>query len=168
MKTEVFIEIFKNELDNLLSEDIISGRKEIDTLYLLEMTYLINVAIYLTVKKYRKKYKPKVLLIPEAGGRFPSDFVLKSHSGKIELVIEHENSEEKILKNYRKLIDYTGAKARMLICYVRDYTKIDDMIKKLKREKIRKKTRKKVNVLIAKKGDAVVFTGSDDFRYFII
>lgn len=158
-----FIAIFKKKIDDILDEDIISGKKKDDILELAEWTYLVNISIYLTVKQYSKKYNTRLNIIPERGGRFPSDFTIKS-SKCVELVIEHENNPSRIGYNYRKLIK-TKAKERLIICYVNRKKDIELKINELKKEKNTMNTRKKVHILIANKGDKEFFETSAQFQY---
>jgi len=124
MDINKYIEIFKSETKNVFEEKIIcSGNFEPlqnGTFVLTEhpFTYLINISIYNTIKKYNKiPENEKLFIIPEEGGKSPTDFVLKNKEGKIELRIEHENTRKKNVGNYEKLSNDKKAKNRLLICY---------------------------------------------------
>ena len=106
------------------------------------------------------------MIIPEHGGKFPSDFSLKNEdNNKIELLIEHENSKRRILYNYKKLIKNKTAKERLLICYLYDKDNIKEKILELKTYKRKHKIKKTIHLLIAKKGKRIFFTKSKDYVY---
>ena len=158
-------------MDKLYNEGYISGRNEIDILRNFEHTYLINVAIYLALRKYNKKTSDNLSIIPEYGssrGRERCDFVLKNIDGKIELVIEHENSWGNILYNYKKLVKRRWEKNRLLICYVYRKKDVVGEINKLKDYKKEHNIKKDVNILIAQKSDADFFNESNDYKEYII
>lgn len=167
-----FIRLFKRNVDKLYRQGLIGGRKDVEILGDHEHTFLINVAIYLTVKEIDKSSKNnQYSIIPEYGGRSPTDFMILKNDNENQLCIEHENSENRILTNYKKLVKNKNTKERLLICYIWDSTKISisDKIKEIKTYKKRHKIFKKpVHILIANKGDKNYFYNSKDYRYYLI
>ena len=160
-----FILIFKKEVDKILKSNLISGRKNLKILYYSEWTYLVNIAIYNTIREYNDKNDCSYSITPEAGGRFPSDFFIKNEDDEIELIIEHENSGKKIEYNFKKLLKYPDVEKRLLICYVKDSSLIESKIQQLKRKKSKSKlTNKGIDVLIAAKSNSEIFTDSKQFK----
>jgi len=168
LDVDEFIKLLKANINELFEEGIISGIKKLDLLEFSEYTYLWNVALYLTIKQYRARFDSDLYLVPEEGGRFPSDFAIKNKDGKVELLIEHENDENEILKNYNKLMN-RDATCRLLICYVGDKTPINKKVDELIQYRNTKGyPDKKVHLLIATKGDKKNFELADEFVYRFI
>jgi len=166
---ERFIRIFKRKVDRLYSNCLIGGVKEPDTLGYHEHTFLINVAVYMTIKEINKKSHNKYSIVPEHGGRSPTDFMIRKNDKDFKLSIEHENAEHRIIKNYEKLIKKKDTKERLLIGYVGDKTSIEDKIDELKRYKKKHKiVNKHVYVMIAKKGNKEFFYNSHGYRHELI
>lgn len=133
---DYFIKLLKNNIELIMKDSIIAnGNYETldsydDLLKDSKWTYLFSVALYKTVKKYNSKYS-KLFIVPENGGKTPSDFSIVDKN-KNELIIEHENNPERIEKNFKKLITLNNSNAiKLLICYA--YNKKDEIkINKLK------------------------------------
>ena len=172
MKIKEFIVIFKKRVEKLYgtgSGGIICGIKDIHILKSFEHTYLINVAIFLTTKEYNKKYSKDIVIVPESGGRSPTDFILKDYSNrKVELAIEHENLRGRIFKNYDKLAKNKEAKERLLICYIYDKDNFEDKFKKIKIHKHKNNIKKKIHILMAYKGEKRHLSYASDYKYRLI
>ncbi len=162
-----FIRIFKSKVEKLYSGNLnlISGRKTVDILGYHEHTYLINIAVFLTIKEINKENHMNLSITPEPGGRSPSDFAIIKDEKNVQLNIEHENAMHRIAKNFKKLIKSRKGHERLLICYVYTKNQIKDTIDQLKKYR---DTKKPVHILIAQKSDKSYFTGSKDYKHFLI
>ena len=161
-----FISVFKKKVDKLYKDRLIRGYKDPKILEFHEHTFLINVAIYLTIKEMDREFDEDLSVVPELGGRSPTDFMVLINDKDLQLCIEHENNKTRILKNFIKLFNNDKCEERLLICYVYTESKIESEIAEMKKyAKSHPKSNGKVHVLIAVKSPEKYFTSSKDYKY---
>jgi len=127
-------------MNSLLKQGFIVSRDsgKVGDLGASEWTYLFNITLYLTVKEYNSKNKSRLYIVPEKGGKLPTDFSLETSGRKEILFIEHENNPNRIKHNLKKLFK-SRAENRLLVCY-EDKSKLKARLKKLMKYKGRKIT----------------------------
>jgi hypothetical protein len=178
MNIGLFIERLKFYFDNILDEDLIASNSgEQDSLGRYEWTYLFSIVLYHAIRDYNlgfidkncKKYSgqnPQIIVAPENGGRMPSDFTLQTRNNEVVLNIEHENSEDRIDKNFGKLLDSINKCPGLLIAYLgknQDPTAVINMLRGKKASK-KEGTKNKIHLLLGK----YQMNSSKNFIYSII
>ena len=176
MIVKEFIEMFREEVRKLYSEGVIDKFN----LKNYAHTFLINVAMYNTIKSYNKKFLQDFQIIPEEGkgGKTRSDFhiIKKDKNREVKLAIEHEHSRSKKNKNepygqidycynkLKELIESKKTKSGLLICYLdkEDYDK--DFKECIKPKKENKIYRNKIHLLIGTKKDHNDFSDSKEYK----
>lgn len=155
MNIRFFIERLKYHFDRLLEEDLIASNSENkDVLGNYEWTYLFSIVLYYAIKDYNEssRHTPQITVAPENGGRVPLDFTLLTRKNKAVLNIEHENSEDRIDKNFNKLLGKINKCPGLLIAYLGKNEDSASVVNRLKRKRTSKKiaTKNKIHLLLGK------------------
>ncbi len=118
--------------NSINDEDVVDSIDKGDDLGYTEWTYVFHAALLFAVVRYNRENHNRIYIVPEAGGKMPTDFTLRNENQEDVLKIEHENCSNRFEHNFSKLCA-SKASNNLLIWYEDDKNTIKDKMNQIKK-----------------------------------